>query len=135
MGSQQLLVIVIAVVILAVAVAVGITWFRDQAASSNRDELAMDISQLGVRAQAFVRRPTTLGGGGGTFRGLTIGRLTSKAENMNGTYAIDPANPSESDLFIKIVGTGTEAANDGLPVKVVFQVFADSMTVLEDEGH
>ncbi|MGA9119228.1 MAG: hypothetical protein WB699_07650 [Bacteroidota bacterium] len=135
MGSQQLLVIAIAAVVLAVAVAVGITMFRDQAASSNRDELEMDLSQLAVRAQAFYRRPTTLGGGGGTFGGLTMTSLTSRTTNLNGSYTVSPDPVPTSALFIKITGVGTEASTDGNPVKVVMQVYPDSMFTVDAEGN
>ncbi len=135
MGNQQLLIIAIAAVVLAVAVAVGVTMFQDQAASSNRDELEMDLAQLGVRAQTYFRRPTTLGGGGGSFAGLTMNKLTSRVTNLNGTYALDPDPVPGGTSSIKISGTGTEVASDGQHVKVVMQIFPDSMFTLESEGH
>ncbi len=135
MGNQQLLIIAIAAVVLAVAVAVGVTMFQDQAASSNRDELEMDLAQLGVRAQTFFRRPTTLGGGGGSFGGLTMQRLTSRVNNLNGSYSISPDPVPGTATFVKITGVGTETAADGMQVKVVMQVFPDSMYTVEAEGH
>ena len=135
MGSQQLLIIAIAMVVLAVAVAVGVSLFRDQAASSNRDELAIDLAQLGVRAQAFFRRPSTLGGGGASFGGLSMSRLTTSSSNMNGTYSLNPDPVPNGTSSIKLVGIGTECAPDGSPVKVVMNVFADSMMTIESEGH
>ncbi len=135
MGSQQLLIIAIAAVVLAVAVAVGVTMFRDQAASSNRDELQMDLSQFAVRAQAYYRRPTTLGGGGGSFGGLQMQNLTSRTTNLNGTYSLDPSPVPNGTTFVKITGLGTESADDGMPVKVVMKVYADSMLTLDAEGH
>ncbi len=135
MGNQQLLIIAIAAVVLAVAVAVGVTMFRDQAASSNRDELQMDLAQLGVRAQTYFRRPTTLGGGGGSFAGLTMQRLTSRVTNLNGSYSLSPDPVPGSASSVKITGIGTETAQDGSQVKVVMQVFPDSMLTVESEGH
>ncbi|HTY01040.1 MAG TPA: hypothetical protein VMG09_13520 [Bacteroidota bacterium] len=135
MGNQQLLIIAIAAVVLAVAVAVGVTMFRDQAASSNRDELEMDLAQLGVRAQTYFRRPTTLGGGGGSFSGLTMQKLTSRVNNLNGSYSLDPDPVPGGTSFVKITGIGTEVADDGQHVKVVMQVMPDSMFTVEAEGH
>ena len=135
MGNQQLLVIAIAAVVVAVAVAVGVTMFQDQAASSNRDELQMDLSQLAVRAQTFYRRPTTLGGGGGSFGGLTMQWMTSRTTNLNGTYSMSPSPVPAGTSFIKLTGVGTEAASDGSPVKVVVQVYPDSILTVEAEGH
>jgi hypothetical protein len=135
MGNQQLLVIAIAAVVIAVAVAVGVTLFRDQAASSNRDELEMDLAQLAVRAQTYFRRPTTLGGGGGSFRGLSMAQLTSRTANLNGTYTLDPDPAPASASFIKITGIGTETAANGGPVKIVMQVYPDSMFTVDAEGN
>jgi len=135
MGNQQLLIIVIAVVIISIAIAVGITLFRDSAASSNRDQLVADLAQYGVRAQAYYRRPAAFGGGQASFNGLTIGKITAHATNMNGTYSMDPDPITGTPVSIKLIGIGTETLNDGLPVKVVMEVSADTMATVEGEGH
>jgi hypothetical protein len=44
MGQQQLLLIILGVIVVGIAVAVGITMFKDNAVSANRD--AVSISQL-----------------------------------------------------------------------------------------
>ncbi len=136
MGSQQLLIIVIAVVIIGIAVAVGVTWFRDSAASSNRDQLCADLAQYGVRAQAFYRRPSAFGGGESSFNGLTMDKITSRATNLNGTYSLDPDPVSGAPASIKLTGVGTETGINGTgPVKVVMMVFADTMRVDESVGN
>jgi hypothetical protein len=136
MGNQQLLIIVIAVVIVGIAVAVGVTMFRDAAASSNRDQLVADLAQFGVRAQAFYRRPLTLGGGQNTFGGLTMAKLTARAGNMNGVYSLEPDPVTGTPLSIKLVGIGTETGLDGInPVKAVMLVFPDTMRVDETAGN
>jgi len=134
MGNQQLLIIVIAVVIVGIAVAVGVTLFRDAAASANRDQLVADLAQFGVRAQAYYRRPSTLGGGESSFKGLTISKITSFTPNLNGLYSLDPDPVSGTPASIKLVGVGTETGLDGAtPVKVVMVVFADTMNVDEND--
>jgi len=136
MGNQQLLIIVIAVVIIGIAVAVGVTWFRDSAASSNRDQLVADLAQYGVRAQAYYRRPSAFAGGESSFNGLTMGKITSRATNLNGTYTMDPDPVSGTPLSVKLIGLGTETGLDGFtPVKVVMLVFSDSMCVDETVGN
>lgn len=130
MGSQQLLLIVVGVVILGIMVAVGVTMFIDQSASSNRDALATDLANFAAVAQGYYRRPSNLGGGQGSFNGLTISRITSKTINDNGTYELDPDPVSGSPAFISLIGTGKFAGMDGVnPVKVVMLVYADSMHV------
>lgn len=135
MGNQQLLILALGVVILAIAVAVGITWFKDQAASSNRDELAVDLVQFGVRAQAYYRRPRAFAGGEGSFGGLTIATLTSRVSTMNGSYALETEPAPPAAQRIKLIGIGTETLSDGLPVKVVMEVHPDTMVAVEAEGH
>jgi hypothetical protein len=136
MGNQQLLIIVIAVVIIGIAVAVGVTMFRDAAASSNRDQLVADLAQYGVRAQAYYRRPSAFGGGESSFKGLTMEKITGRSTNMNGNYSLDPDPITGTPASVKLVGVGTETGLDGTtPVKVVMLVFADTMKVDETIGN
>jgi hypothetical protein len=136
MGNQQLLIIVIAVVIISIAIAVGVTLFRDSAASSNRDQLVADLAQYGVRAQAYYRRPSAFGGGQASFDGLTIGKITSQSTNLNGAYTLNPDPVAGTPVSIKLIGIGTETGIDGAsPVKVVMVVFADTMRVDETVGN
>ena len=71
MGQQQLLLIILGVIVVGIAVAVGITMFNDSATSANRDAVTNDLINLASRAQQYYRRPTALGGGGGSFAGLS----------------------------------------------------------------
>jgi hypothetical protein len=136
MGNQQLLIIVIAVVIISIAIAVGITLFRDSAASSNRDQLVADLAQYGVRAQAYYRRPSAFGGGEASFNGLTMDKITAHGTNMNGTYTMDPDPVSGTPASIKLIGVGTETGLDGTnPVKAVMIVLSDSMSVDGTSGN
>ena len=131
MGQQQLLLIILGVIVVGIAVAVGITMFTDNAVSANKDAVTNDLVNLASRAQQYYRRPLALGGGQGAFTGLTangagLAKLTSKAINSNGTYAIHTAGDANS---VEIWGTGTEKGTDGLPLSVKMLVFADSTYV------
>ncbi len=127
MGQQQLLLIILGVVVVGIALAVGITMFSDRAISSNREAVLNDMLNLASRAQQYYRRPASLGGGQGSFNGLTtIKQLTSKPTNANGSYALVTGSP------IRLVGTGTELGNDGVgPVSVTMYVYPDSTVVDE----
>jgi Tfp pilus assembly protein PilE len=134
MGQQQLLLIILGVIVVGIAVAVGITMFNDSAVSANRDAVTNDLVNLASRAQQYYRRPTALGGGGGTFTALTAGsgmRLLTKTNsaamrNGNGTYTIVTSTAST----VQLQGLGTEKGNDpNNPVKVVMDVWADSAKV------
>ncbi len=134
MGQQQLLLIILGVIVVGIAVAVGITMFKDNAVSSNRDAVTNDLVNLAARAQQFYRRPTALGGGQGSFAGLTanvdgLKKLTSmpNGTNANGTYTIAVAGTTTT---VQLQGLGVEIGNDGSnPVKVVMDVWADSAKV------
>jgi len=134
MGQQQLLLIILGVIVVGIAVAVGITMFSDSAISANRDAVTNDLVNLASRAQQFYRRPTSLGGGGNSFAGLTadaagLAKLTNKASNGNGTYLIVTAGAgSGTAAVVHLEGTGTEINGTAL-VKVHVQVWADRDSV------
>ena len=134
MGQQQLLLIILGVIVVGIAVAVGITMFAANATSANRDAVVNDLVNFAARAQQYYRRPTALGGGGGSFSNLTSGsgmKLLTKTtgtsmSNGNGEYTI----VSNSASTLKLQGLGTETGNDGTgKVKVVMDVWADSAKV------
>lgn len=132
MGQQQLLLIVLSVIIVGIAVVVGINMFNDQAASSNLDAVTADLVNLASRAQQHFRRPTAMGGGGGSFALLTanaagLAYLTTQPSNENGAYTISSAGTATT---VSIEGIGTEDGDgDGSPCEADVQVWADSIAV------
>ncbi len=130
MGSQQLLLIVVGVVLVGIMIAVGMSMFKDQAASTNRDALSNDLVHLAVQAQKYHKKPSILGGGSHSFAGLTMLLLLKNPTNANGTYALSPDPASGSDVFVTVTGTGVNTGNDGaLPVQVRVTVWSDSSFV------
>ncbi len=130
MGQQQLLLIILGVIVVGIAVAVGITMFSDNAVSANKDAVVNDLVNLASRAQQYYRRPQALGGGGGSFVGLTadaagLAKLTSKASNSNGTYNISAAGSATS---VTIHGVGTEKIA-GVLISADMQAMPDSTYV------
>ncbi len=125
MGQQQFLLIVLTVVIVALMIAVGIWMFTDQAAAANRDAISNDLVNIASKAQEYYRRPSMLGGGGGSFRGYLLPPTRS---NADGAFAVNSVSPASVD----IEGTGIELGYDAQnPVKVVIKVTADSVKVVE----
>jgi Tfp pilus assembly protein PilE len=110
MGQQQLLLLVLAVIIVGIAIVVGITMFRAQSASSNLDAVTNDLMNLASRAQQYYVRPTSMGGGGNFFTGMTIGHLTpaqtgaTTVTNENGTYSVPTVQPQRAVIH----GVGTQ---------------------------
>lgn len=132
MGQQQLLLIILGVIIVGIAVAVGITMFQDSAVSANRDAVTNDLVNLGARSQQYYRRPTSLGGGGNSFVGLTadaagFAKLSSQPTNANGAYVIKTAGTATQ---LVLSGTGNEDGNDGTnKVKVEALITSDSIGI------
>lgn len=129
MGSQQLLLIAVGLVIIGIMIAVGMTMFHDQASSTNRDEVANDLAHYAALARSFYKRPSIYGGGGYSFRGLTMAKITSRANNDNGTYAMTPDPVTGTPDHVTLTGVGTESGLDGSNVRVVMYVYADSAVV------
>jgi hypothetical protein len=130
MGTQQLLLIIVGVVLVGIMIAVGLFMFRDQAAATNRDSISNDLAHLASNAQAYHRRPRILGGGEGSFTGLTLYRLTKEPSNSNGTYSLDPDPVTGTPASVRITGVGTELGANGTDnVTVVMVVFPDSVYV------
>ena len=85
MGQQQLLLIILGVIIVGIAIAVGISMFSSGSVQSNRDGIINDLNNLAANAYQYRIRPTTMGGGGGSYANYTI--PTKLQSNENGTYA------------------------------------------------
>jgi len=129
MGSQQLLLVAVGLIIIGIMIAVGMTMFHDQAASTNRDEVANDLAHYAAMARAYYRRPSAFGGGNYSFHGLTMSKITSRTTNDNGTYMLTPDPVGGTPDHVTLTGVGTEAGLDGSNVRVVMYVYADSSQV------
>ncbi len=87
MGQQQLLLIILGVIIVGVAIAVGISMFSSQSVKSNQDAILSDLANLAADGYQFKIRPTSMGGGNGTYAGYAVGTSWG-ASNPNATYSI-----------------------------------------------
>lgn len=118
MGQQQLLLIILGVIIVGLAIAVGITMFSDNAVSANRDAMSSDLIHIAAKAKHYFSRPSSMGGGGYSFVGLTADdagmlKLVSQRfldDNPNGTYIIKTAGDANE---ITLQGTGKAPKDDG----------------------
>ncbi|MCD4829173.1 MAG: hypothetical protein K8R90_07080 [Candidatus Cloacimonetes bacterium] len=105
MGQQQILLIVLGVILIGIALAIGISMFRDNAISSNRDAISSDLSQLAANAYRYKMSSSNIGGGGGSYAGMAahdVGTLVN--ENATYTYVIDSATQ------VTITATGAQGA-------------------------
>src|SRR4030042_3669825 len=99
---------ILGVMRVGIAGAVGITMFTDNATSANRDAVTNDLVNRASRAQQYYRRPSSMGGGEGSFTGLTFDKLSSKPSNSNGRYLI---NGAVAATQVKLRGVGREKSN------------------------
>ncbi len=129
MGQQQLLLIMLGVIVVGIAIAVGLTLFSDSGASANRDALTSDLIYLASRAQQYYRRPASMGGGEGSFVGLTFERLYSSPSNSNGRYFIHGA-VSASQVTLRGVGREKINATDTVTVDILVKPDSALVTVV-----
>ena len=101
MGQQQLLLIILGVIIVGIAIAVGISQFGAHSTQANKDGVTSSLVNVSANAYQFKIRPTTMGGGGGTYAGYAVPSKMSKDDN--GSYATVPVDAQH----VQIVGTST----------------------------
>ncbi len=102
MGQQQLLLIILGVIIVGIAIAVGISQFGAHSTQANKDGVTSSLVNIAANAYQFKIRPTTMGGGGGSYLNYTIPSKMSKDDN--GTSYTTGTITSNS---CPIVGTST----------------------------
>jgi len=113
MGQQQLLLIVLGVIIVGIAIAVGITMFRSNSITSNRDQVISDLNNLAAQAQQYYRKPTSMGGGSQSFVGFKPD--SGMVNDANGFYKAGgngTSQPTISSLTLTKGDTTSVAAGD-----------------------
>ena len=126
MGQQQLLLAILSVILVGTAVLVGINLFTAWAGQSNLDAVINDVLRFGESAQQFYVKPVAMGGGGRSFRQITIGDITPKSTNANGSYSIK----SRANNYVELIGAGLfDGDENGENCQVTIQVFPDSVAI------
>ena len=111
MGQQQLLLIILGVIIVGIAIAVGISMFSSSSIQSNKDAIINDMNNLAANAYQFRIRPTTMGGGGGSYTGGSGFAIPLKLQsNDNGTYTRTNAAQAVTFVGTSSQGYGTVTA-------------------------
>jgi hypothetical protein len=111
MGQQQLLLIILGVIIVGIAIAVGISMFSSSSVQSNKDAIINDLNNLAANAYQFRIRPTTMGGGGGSYTGGSGFAIPTKlASNDNGTFSRTNAAQAVTFIGTSAQGYGTVTA-------------------------
>jgi len=114
MGQQQLLLIILGVIIVGVAIAVGISMFSGQSVASNKDAIITDIATLGADVYQYKIRPTSMGGGNGSYTGYTLSTTGAwGSSNPNATYSVTTSASS-----VVILGTSKQVSGATVTVTV-----------------
>lgn len=105
MGQQQLMLILIVTIVVGIATVVGIQMFGEGARSAAVDAVRLDLLEIGVEAQGYYIRPTSIDGGGRSFEGINFTHLSLSVEidenssevarNLNATYTISDQTRTE----------------------------------------
>lgn len=111
MGQQQLLLIILGVIIVGIAIAVGISMFSSGTVQANKDAIINDLNNLAANGYQYRIRPTTMGGGGGSYSGYTI--PSKLASNENAAYTVGSISASSMTF------TGTSSQGYGTVVAVL----------------
>lgn len=109
MGQQQLLLIILGVIIVGIAIAVGLSMFTAQSVGANRDAIISDLTNMAANAYQYRIRPTTMGGGGGSYVGYSI--PPSLVSNENGVYSVSTAGTATGVGF---KGTSAQYTSDSV---------------------
>ncbi|OGU30844.1 MAG: hypothetical protein A2X67_14555 [Ignavibacteria bacterium GWA2_55_11] len=101
MGQQQLLLIILGVIIVGIAIAVGLSLFSAQSIQANKDAIINDLNNIAAHCYQFKIRPSSMGGGQGSYSGYAI--PTKMATNENATFSVSSATATS----VTIVATST----------------------------
>ena len=144
MGQQQLLLLVLGIVIVGLAVVVGIQAFADNQKKANVDALTLTSMRIASEAQAWLRTPTSFGGGMPTtgvrpssFNGLTLtlaglGYPVDGSDNYSDLHGTYSGTVSSTDFVITASSAATSGGGDNnvVCVYVAGPLVSDLSTVV-----
>jgi len=92
---------------------VAINVFTESQEQSNTEAVILDMTTAVPDARAYFKKPTMLGGGGGSFSNISFDDLILTESNENGTYAISERTQDSFTL------TGTPTSGTDTIVLVI----------------
>lgn len=131
MGQQQLLLLVLVSIITGAGVLLGVNLFQENAAQANMDAVMQDCLTIATKAQAWYKRPSSVGGGGHDFQNITFVKLGYPANpysNDNGSYSFGTITQNS----LEIIGNGKEDLDgDAIALKVTITVSSTKALVTD----
>ena len=104
--------------LVGIAIYVGVSIFSANTVEDTRNAIIVDLGTFASRANAYYWKPTTQGGGGKSFAGITLSQIYPMVENPNARYYIESA---EDDQCV-IDGVGKVVTTNGDSIRVRIRV-------------
>ena len=118
MGSAQLLYITLGVIIVGLAIVVGMDMFQGYMQENNREQLISHCLTILSKAEEYYKKPTDLGGGGGSYKGFEVPEDLTR--NELGRFNITLASGRDR---VNINARGDVDGYDGdNPVRVIARI-------------
>ncbi len=88
MGQQQLLLIILITILVGIATIVAVNTLRVTHDEQNRDAIRQDLLQAHAMARGYYAKPGIIGGGGESFKEVTLKVIALPERNENAIYEI-----------------------------------------------
>lgn len=121
---QQLLIMLLAVIVVGLGIMTGLQRAEEGHQEAEKDALMQELLVVVGRAQAWYRAPSQLGGGGGSFNGLSLNAVNFDSTRFIGNYVLADIQ----DQSFRVIGVGNNY--QGL-LMITLEAFPDSVTVIE----
>lgn len=92
MGQQQLILLVLVFIIVGIASVVAIDTFQESRDSAAKDAARVDMLGAISSAQKYYMAPSSIGGGGKSYTGISFKDLSIDSVNENATYTLTASN-------------------------------------------
>lgn len=116
MGQTQLFLVVLGMMLVGIAIYVGVSLFSANTVEDTRNAIIVDLGNFAARANAYYWKPTSQGGGGKSFAGITLSQVYPMAENPNARYYIESAQ--DDQCVIDGVGKVVTTNGDSIRVRI-----------------
>jgi hypothetical protein len=114
MGHQQLLLIILITILVGIATIVAINNMQSSHDASVYEAIQQDIIQAQSQSIAFQKKALMMGGGGGSYIGITLDDILLPEENENASYQLDNiTQDSFTILATTVYGFSVEATING----------------------
>jgi hypothetical protein len=116
MGQTQLFLVVLGMMLIGIAIYVGVSIFSANTVEDSRNAIIVDLQNFAARANAYYWKPTSQGGGGKSFNGITMALIYPMDENPNARFYIESAQ--DDQCVIDGVGKIVTSNGDSIRVRI-----------------